>query len=174
MPDFRRKNIRLARTRYTGRQWYFVTLVAEGRLPRFTSPGLLTETLALMMGRAESSCFAIQAYCFMPDHLHILTNGTHDDSNLLRFVGGFKQRCAYAFKQQTGHRLWQKKYYDHIVRSDERWESVACYIWMNPVRKKLCKRPEDWTRSGSATVDWRRLMTLGLDPWVPPWKKVQT
>jgi len=47
---------------------------------------------------------------------------------------------------------------------------VACYIWSNPVRKGLCKRAEDWPSSGSFTVDWRRLLSVGVDPWTPPWK----
>ena len=78
---------------------------------------------------------------------------------------------APVVEKRTQQRLWQKKYYDHILRTNERWESVACYIWLNPVRKGLCKRAEDWPYSGSFTVDWRKLMALGVDPWVPPWKK---
>jgi len=171
MPDFRRKNIRLPASHYIGRQWYFLTMVAEDRVKRFSSASLVAENLALLMNHAESSRFTIPAYCFMPDHLHILTNGTHDGSDLLQFADGFKQESSYGFKQQTRQRLWQKKYYDHILRANERWESVACYIWMNPVRKGLCSRAEDWPYSGSFTLDWRRLMTLGVDPWVPPWRK---
>ncbi len=57
------------------------------------------------------------------------------------------------------------------LRTDERWEAVANYIWLNPVRKALCSRPEEWPYSGSLTMDWRRLVALGCDPWVPPWKR---
>jgi putative transposase len=171
MPDFRRKNIRLPATHYIGRQWYFLTMVVEGRGRRFSNPSLVAENLSLLTGYAQSGHFAISAYCFMPDHLHILANGTQDDSDLLHFADRVKQDSAYTFKQQSGQRLWQKKYHDHILRTDERWESVACYIWLNPVRKGLCKRAQDWPYSGSFTVDWRKLMALGVDPWVPPWKK---
>jgi REP element-mobilizing transposase RayT len=107
----------------------------------------------------------------MPDHLHLLTNGTEDDADMLRFVSAFKQESAFTFKQRTGTRLWQKKYHDHILRADEWWESVACYIWNNPVRKGLCKRAEDWPYSGSFTMDWRKLLSLGVEPWTPPWKR---
>jgi putative transposase len=171
MPEFRRKNIRLPAARYIGRSWYFLTMVVEGRLDRFSGAGLVAENLRFLTEHAESKHFAISAYCFMPDHLHLLINGTEEDANLLAFGDGFKQVSAFTFKQRTGARLWQKKYHDHILRDDERWESVACYIWNNPVRKGLCKRAEDWPYSGSFVVDWRKLMSAGMDAWVPPWKK---
>jgi len=171
MPGFRRKNIRLPASKYVGPQWYFLTMVVEGRVWRLQNADLVAKHLALLTGEARKHRFAIAAYCFMPDHLHVLTSGTQEDSNLLRFTNGFKQASAYSFKQATDERMWQKKFYDHILRSNEPWESVAWYIWMNPVRKGLCKRPEDWPYSGSFSVDWKKLMTLGIEPWVPPWKR---
>jgi putative transposase len=174
MPDFRRKNIRLPASRYVGQHWYFLTMVVEGRDPRLSNPSLVAEHLSLLATDAQSRHFEIPAYCFMPDHLHILTNGTQGDSDLLRFADRFKQDSAYAYKQQNEQRLWQKKFHDHILRANEHWESIACYIWLNPVRKGLCQRAEDWPYSGSLTLDWRRLLAVGLDPWVPPWKKDAT
>ncbi|HEV2492869.1 MAG TPA: transposase [Terriglobia bacterium] len=170
MAEFRRKNIRLPAARYVGRWWYFLTMVVEGRAERFSDASLVAENLHFLTEHARSERFAISACCFMPDHLHLLTNGTEIDANLLRFCSGFKQESAFIFKQRTGSRLWQKKYYDHILRADERWEPMACYIWNNPVRKGLCERAEDWPCSGSLTLNWRRLLSVGLDPWVPPWK----
>ena len=171
MPEFRRKNIRLPAARYIGRWWCFLTMVVEGRIDRFSDAGLVAENLRFLTEHALSSHFAVSAYCFMPDHLHLLTNGVEDDSNVLRFGDGFKQISAFTFKQRTDARLWQKKYHDHILRADERWEPVACYIWNNPVRTGLCKRAEDWPYSGSFTLDWRKLISVGVDPWTPPWKQ---
>jgi REP-associated tyrosine transposase len=167
---FRRKNIRLPRPSYIGPQWYFLTACTQDRVPRFEDATLVEQTLSCLDSESETQGFAVQAYCFMPDHLHVLTNGTHAAADCLSFVKIFKQRSAYAFKQATGLRLWQHKPYDHILRPDERWEAVAYYIWMNPVRKDLCNRPQDWPFSGSRTVDWRRLLTPPAELWVPPWK----
>lgn len=171
MSNFGRKNIRLPASYYFGQQWYFLTMVVEGRAPRFSNPTRVAENLSLLTRHAQMSHFTISAYCFMPDHLHILTNGTQEDSSLLRFANAFKQDSAYSFKWQTGQRLWQKKFHDHILRANERWEAVAGYLWLNPVRVGLCERAEDWPYSGSLTVDWRRLLAIGVDPWVPQWKK---
>jgi putative transposase len=171
MSQFRRKNIRLPATEYIGRKWYFLTMVAEGRRERFSNPRFVAENLSLLAARAACCHFDIWAYCFMPDHFHILTSGTQEDSQLLQLAGGFKQGSACAFKRLTGEGLWQKKFYDHILRKDDCWERVACYIWLNPVRKALCKRAEDWPYSGSFMMDWRKLLAVGVDPWVPPWKR---
>ena len=171
MPDFRRKNIRLPASHYIGRNWYFLTMVVEGRERRFFNSSRVAENLALLTEHAQMGHFAISAYCFMPDHLHLLTSGTEEVADLLQFADAFKQDSAFPFKQQTQQRLWQKKYHDHILRANEQWESIAYYIWMNPVRKGLCRRPQDWPFSGSFTVDWRRLLSLGIDTWTPPWKK---
>ena len=142
--EFRRKNIRLLRSDYLGHQWYFLTACTEDRAPFLRDAPLVFEHLDLLGEEAKEQWVAIQAYCFMPDHLHLLTNGTHPKAECLRFVKVFKQRSAYAFKQDTGLRLWQHKPYDHILRSGENWQVVAYYIWMNPVRKGLCKRSQDW------------------------------
>jgi putative transposase len=170
--EFRRKNIRLPAPCYIGPQWYFLTACTQDRVPRFRGAGLVAEALGFLVEESQSNGFAIQAYCFMPDHLHWLTNGTHAAADCLRFVKLFKQRSAFAFKQKSRQRLWQYKPYDHILRAHERWEAVAWYIWMNPVRKGLCARAEDWPFSGSLTVDWKRLLKPPEEIWTPPWKHV--
>jgi len=106
----------------------------------------------------------------MPDHLHLLSCDLMADVSLTRFITRFKQQTAHRFSQQNHERLWQKKYHDHILRADEHWEPVAFYIWMNPVRRGLCSRPEEWAFSGSFQLDWRHLLGVGMEPWAPPWE----
>ncbi len=106
----------------------------------------------------------------MPDHVHFLARGTIESSNLLNFMKRFKQQTAYEFKQKTDERLWQKKYYDHILSPDESGEGVQWYIWMNPVRKGLVARFEEYPWSGSFTHDWR-VIKKPRTLWVPPWKE---
>jgi REP element-mobilizing transposase RayT len=75
----------------------------------------------------------------MPDHVHALVAGTSSTSDLLELVKDFKQRAGYKFQRTTGQKLWQFNYYDHILRRTDRAEAVAWYIWLNPVRKGICK-----------------------------------
>ncbi len=170
MNEFRRKNVRLPRTAYTGRQWYFVTACTEGRREELKDRLLVRSNLALLANQASRDGFAVQAFCFMPDHLHLLLSGQRDDSDCLAFVKGFKQRSAFEFARGARRRLWQRGFYDHILRPSDHWETVASYIWMNPVRKGLCGRAEEWPFSGPETVDWRRAVRYPAGSWIPPWK----
>ena len=39
---------------------------------------------------------------------------------------------------------WQGDFFDHRLRNHHELEEKTSYILMNPVRKGLCERPEDW------------------------------
>ena len=90
----------------------------------------------------------------MPDHLHLLVEGTTDISDLQEFVRGWKQRSAYTAKRR-GVILWQRGYYDHVLRNDESTERTAAYVLGNPVRAGLAARPEEYPFLGSfvATIE---------------------
>jgi len=46
-------------------------------------------------------------------------------SNLLNFAKSFKQKTAFLYQKQHGLRLWQKNFYDHILRPGETPNHVA-------------------------------------------------
>jgi hypothetical protein len=50
--------------------------------------------------------------------------------------------------------LWQKGFYDHVLRSGESTDGAAWYVFMNPVRAGLVKRAQDWPYSGSFVFRW--------------------
>ena len=95
----------------------------------------------------DSYGFTLHAYCFMPDHLHLLTSGT-DSKSLMRFIQHFKQLSGYAYKQATGTNLWQISYWDRVLRSDEDGITTARYIWGNPVRAGLVEDARQYEFSG--------------------------
>jgi len=72
-----------------------------------------------------------------------------EGSNLIKMIKQFKQLTGYYFKQDTGRGLWQKSYYDHILRKQEDVVSIVRYILENPVRKGLVKHPDEYPFSGS-------------------------
>ena len=40
--------------------------------------------------------------------------------------------------------FWQKRYYDHNVRTHKSFVEKLRYIHRNPVKRGLAERPEDW------------------------------
>jgi putative transposase len=165
------KRLRLATENYRGRRVYFVTLCCEKRRPWFAAEAKGRWILESLLKTAANYNFLIHAYCVMPDHVHVLAEGKLDSCNLISFANMFKQRTAHQFKQRGQERLWQRRYYDHILRRDESIEAVACYIWMNPVRRGLCADASAYSLSGSQTIDWMVRSRTGT-AWVPPWRSL--
>jgi REP element-mobilizing transposase RayT len=122
-----------------------------------------------LVASAVRHAFALVAYCAMPNHLHFLAMGKSPSSDLVKFVSPFKQKTGFEYQRRFGRRLWQPKYYEHILRGTEELEGVALYIWNNPVRARICGRAVDYPLSGSLTLDWKaRYRSLG--EWRPPWR----
>ncbi|MGB2593147.1 MAG: transposase [Candidatus Acidiferrum sp.] len=165
---FFKKRLRRPAEHYRGRQHYFVTVGTERRATFFADRLRGEWLLRHLVETAAQRNFSLHAYCVMPDHVHFLCEGLSEASDLVQFVDAFKQRTAYEFKKTHGERLWQMRYYDHILRPKEVPEDVACYIWWNPVRKGLCGEPHLYPLSGSQTIDWMK-HSSGTN-WTPPWK----
>ena len=83
--EFRRKNIRLPRTAYIGPNWYFLTICTQDHAAILNNSDLVPELLGILAERAESERFALQAYCFMPDHLHLRVSGESESSDCMAF-----------------------------------------------------------------------------------------
>jgi putative transposase len=89
------------------------------------------------------------AYCFMPDHVHLLVEGVDLQSDLRTFVGRAKQHSGADFALKHDRRLWQPGYYDRVLRQDGDARRVARYIVNNPVRAGLVVSPRDYPFVGS-------------------------
>jgi putative transposase len=116
-----------------------LTLCTFDRLPTFDEPAVVASVLAQLRLTAAREAFALLAYCFMPDHLHLLISGEREDSDLRRFVVRFRQATGYRHCRATGRRLWQEGYYDHVLRDAEDTKTIVRYILGNPVRAGLTR-----------------------------------
>ena len=116
-----------------------------------------------LLQSASRSGFAVIAYCFMPDHLHLLVEGTDDHAALNEFARVFKQCSAYHWKSAFGSQLWQRSYFEHVLREGESPVKAARYILANPLRAGLVHRVEDYPYLGSATMSIRDLLDSAGD-----------
>jgi putative transposase len=153
---------RLPGFEYKGRFAYFLTLCVFGRRRRFAEPRIVAEADRIFREGADRSTFQILAYCYMPDHLHLLVQGTTGGSDLIRFVNGAKQRSGYWHVRRYGVPLWQTGWFDHILRDDESLDRHVAYTVANPVRAGLVENWEDWPYSGAAITvadeDFQRMV----------------
>jgi len=166
---FYHKNIRLPAANYQGQRWYFVTLCCAARRPLFTNTARVYPVIEELRQQATAHQFDVHAFCVMPDHLHALVRGHQATSDLLALMKTLKQKTVYDFQRKFRRSLWQKKFHNHILRPNESPEGVAAYIWMNPVRKGLCKDAREYPYSGSFAFAWRNVAPPA-ESWVPSWK----
>ncbi|OFW15886.1 MAG: hypothetical protein A3H29_11995 [Acidobacteria bacterium RIFCSPLOWO2_02_FULL_67_21] len=96
----------------------------------------------------------------MPDHVHLLVEGTTLESDVRRFVKRTKQRSGQVYSRTNEHRLWDEGYYDRVLRSDTDVREVARYIVWNPVRAGLSSTPGEYPYLGSDLLSAEDLIRI--------------
>jgi putative transposase len=74
----------------------------------------------------------------MPDHLHAIIAFPHEPGMKI-IISNWKKFVATNSKVR-----WQRDFFDHRLRDNNELQEKTSYILMNPVRKGLCERAEDW------------------------------
>jgi putative transposase len=119
------------------------------RRVHFTDASIVDAVRCELLRTANDYRVEIVAYCFMPDHVHVLIEGIAADSDLLKFIRMFRQRSGRRFRKQFGRYLWQEGFFDRFVRSEEATRTVVAYIVANPLRAGLCSDVRDYPFVGS-------------------------
>ena len=134
---------------YVGPHRYFLTFCTYSRQRLFQTPERVDFVLVQIERSAAEEQFAVLAYCFMPDHLHLLVEGCSESSDCLRFIKRAKQFSAFHYAKAFGNKLWQRYGFERVLRDDEVTLAVARYILENPLRAGLVTRVEDYPFTGS-------------------------
>ncbi|HXJ06721.1 MAG TPA: transposase [Candidatus Acidoferrum sp.] len=129
----------------------------------------MQKILELLRSECAGRGFVVNAYCVMPDHLHFPCEGVEPDVDLLRLVTSFRIKSSRKFALENGGILWQRGYYKPILRAGDAAELVAWYVWLNPVRKGLVSRAQEYQFAGSFT-GWKMPASWSEEEWTPPWK----
>jgi putative transposase len=120
MAIIHKKRIRLKNFNYKGFFRYSVTICTYNKERVFKDDPLLVEWLTdTLREKSNSPGFKVWAYCFMPDHLHLLIEGSDANSDMRRFISAYKQSTGFSYKKKTGLPLWQINYYEHVLRREE-------------------------------------------------------
>ncbi len=125
---------------------YFITTVTEHRRPILVSNSSL---LAAAVGRVKRDLpFEAIAWSVLPDHFHLVMNpGTNDPAMIIKRI---KQIFGYKYRHLVGAyrgRVWQRRYWDHIIRDEADLNRHIDYIHYNPVKHGLVATPIEWPLS---------------------------
>jgi REP-associated tyrosine transposase len=152
------KRTRLKTFDYVGEYRYFLTFCTADRRNVFTSAAIVELVLAQFWRAAHETGFEIVAYCFMPDHVHLLIEAVASNAEMKQFAKLAKQYAGFYYRQRTGRPLWQPSYWDHVLRDEEDTWSVTRYIVENRLPAGLAKRADEYPFLGSCVVDRNALL----------------
>ncbi|HKY05831.1 MAG TPA: transposase [Blastocatellia bacterium] len=144
----RRNSLRLSCFNYSSQRIYFTTLVVLDRRNLFHDPLLARTTINCLEDLRQKMRFNLYRYCLMPDHLHALIGIGESGKTLGVVVGTFKSLSTRLYWQRYEGRLWQRQFFDHIIRNEHDFNETLSYIELNPVRNGLVIRPEEWPYTG--------------------------
>jgi len=166
---------------------YFFTVVAYRRRRIFDR-----EENIRLLGDAMRSVrakfpFRTIATVVLPDHLHCLWSLPRGDADfstrwkrikrdftvqLLGEGNESKDNLVSPERRARGERgVWQRRFWEHVVRDDEELESFCDYIHYNPVKNGYATSPAGWqwstfarfVASGHYPPDWGRTLPASVD-----------
>jgi putative transposase len=86
----------------------------------------------------DQSRYLLHAWVIMPNHVHLLLTPAESES-LAKIVASWKRFSAVKIHQKTADSgsLWQRDYFDRLIRDWDHLINVARYIRRNPSKAKL-------------------------------------
>ena len=90
------------------------------------------------LGRCDGSRYLLHSWVIMPNHVHLLMSPAAGES-LSRIVADWKRFSATRIHKADGTSgsLWQKDYFDRLIRDWDHFINVTRYIRRNPRKAGL-------------------------------------
>jgi putative transposase len=112
----------------------------------------------------------------LPEHLHTIWTLPREDNDYSRRWGWIKKEFTKAWltlgepevkvtaskRGDRRHGVWQRRFWEHVLRDDNDFERHCDYIHYNPVKHSLVRCPRYWPYSsfhrfvkvGDYDLDW--------------------
>jgi REP-associated tyrosine transposase len=133
---------------FSQRPTYFVTCCTRNRHRILATKNVHRAFIDFAKCAREGHDIAVGRYVIMPDHLHLFVAGDAD-FELGRWVGTLKRILAKeAGPNHAPNTVWQRGFFDHMLRSSESYSEKWDCVRENPVRAGLVSSPEDWPFAG--------------------------
>lgn len=125
---------------------FFVTTVTANRRPLFEVQSNSQLLIAILEEHRSKSHFDLHAYVLMPDHVHLLLTPSPQNSleKTMQLIKG-----NFSFRLKSKFAVWQPSFTSRRVKDERDYQVHREYIHQNPVRARLCSRPEDYPYSSA-------------------------
>ena len=138
-----RQNSRLHGYDYKSGNYYFVTICTDRKQCIFGPVGKPNQIGNAAMQGIEAipehfPGVVVDEYVIMPNHVHMILILPQSKSNLSSVVGSYKSYVSKMFHMEhPGVTLWQRSFYDHIIRDENVYCEIKRYIQENPLKWNL-------------------------------------
>ena len=82
----------------------------------------------------DGKAYDLYEWVIMPNHVHLLIHARGGGVSLGSFIGYIKGRTSYKLGKYKNSNIWQRGYYDHIIRGRADYQNTWDYIENNPAK----------------------------------------
>ena len=116
--------------------------------------------------------FIIHGWVVLPDHMHCVISLPVDDADFALRLRLIKMRFSKSIpdkewrseaRQRRGERgIWQRRYWEHLIRDEKDFAAHMDYVHINPVKHGLVARVVDWPYSDFSSFGRGSCASLSL------------
>lgn len=98
----------------------------------------------------DGTKYRLISWVLMPNHVHLLLTPNENVhlSDILHSIKSFTAQKANKLLGRKGQ-FWQHESFDRYIRGYRHFAAVVRYIEQNPVKARLCHKPEEWVFSSA-------------------------
>ena len=160
-----RKNLRIKNFNYKSENIYFITICSKNREcvfckidDKISNAGFYTidfdkyiyysnigKIVVNSLKNIETiyNGVVLKEYVVMPNHIHMIMEITNDGCNnntdISKIIGSFKRYVSKTVNKDRENKIeiWQKSFYEHVIRNEIDYNIILEYIVYNPLKWKL-------------------------------------
>lgn len=123
---------------YENNMVYFITIVTEERRPIFLRHVTCDLFINVITYQKIAYDYKVYGFVIMPEHIHLIIQpvGAKNISEIMKNIKGSFSRFYNKVNNNKGS-IWQRRFYDKGIRSEQALLETINYIHNNPLRKEL-------------------------------------
>ena len=134
------------RIEYKG-AFYHVTSRGNERKKIYYAESDYEKFISILKESQNKYGYLLHVYVLMDNHYHLLIETPQANlSKIMHYINGFYTGYINVKRKRSGH-LFQGRYKSILIDKDNYLLELSRYIHLNPVRKKMVEKPEDYIYS---------------------------
>ena len=137
---------------YINSPLYFLTFNTCNRQKILCTDKLLKAFVGFCQKAYDDYGIAVGRFVIMPDHIHLFVRGP-ETFRLSQWISSLKSTLTRELVEEGLQKpIWQRGFFDHIVRHNESYREKWQYVFANPMRAGLIDNAEEWKFAGEIVI----------------------